>query len=88
MEVKVPFSEDPAFVLRTADEFLSSEPVLHNLILSILHSRVALRSGSVLDHTEEPRRWFSLRAARGPIGVRVAGYSRGNWQSGSWGGPA
>ena len=41
MELKVLFSEDPAFVLRRADEFLSSEPVLHNLILSILHSRVA-----------------------------------------------
>lgn len=41
MEFKVLFSEDPGFVLRTADEFLSSEPVLHNLILSILHSRVA-----------------------------------------------
>jgi len=40
MELKVLFSEDPAFVIRTADKFLSSEPVLHNLILSILHSRV------------------------------------------------
>jgi GNAT superfamily N-acetyltransferase len=41
MGFKVLFSEDPAFVLKTADEFLSSEPVLHNLILSILHARVA-----------------------------------------------
>jgi ribosomal protein S18 acetylase RimI-like enzyme len=41
MEFKVLFSEDPGFVLRSADEFLSSEPVLHNLTLSILHSRVA-----------------------------------------------
>jgi uncharacterized protein len=41
MELKVLFSEDPAFVLRRADGFLSSEPVLHNMILSILHSRVA-----------------------------------------------
>jgi uncharacterized protein len=41
MELKVLFSEDPAFVLRRADKFLSSEPVLHNLILSILHSRIA-----------------------------------------------
>ena len=41
MELKVLFSEDPAFVIRRADKFLSSEPVLHNLILSILHSRVA-----------------------------------------------
>ncbi len=35
------FSEDPAFAIRRADNFLSSEPVLHNLILSILHSRAA-----------------------------------------------
>ena len=41
MELKVLFSEDPAFVLRKADQFLSSEPVLHNLILSILHARAA-----------------------------------------------
>jgi uncharacterized protein len=41
MELKVLFSEDPALVLRSADEFLSAEPVLHNLILSILHSRIA-----------------------------------------------
>ena len=41
MEPKVLFSEDPAFVLSAADEFLSSEPVLNNLILSILHARVA-----------------------------------------------
>jgi hypothetical protein len=40
MEFKVRFSEDPGFVLRSAGEFLSSKPVLHNLILSILHSRV------------------------------------------------
>ena len=41
MELKVLFSQDPALVLRSAEEFLLSEPVLHNLILSILHSRVA-----------------------------------------------
>jgi len=41
MELKVLFSEDAAFVLRRADEFLSSKPVAHNLILSILHARVA-----------------------------------------------
>jgi len=34
------FSEDPAFVMNRAEKFLSSEPVLHNLILSILYSRV------------------------------------------------
>ena len=41
MELKVKFSEDPAFVLQRAGVFLSSQPVLHNLILSILHARVA-----------------------------------------------
>jgi hypothetical protein len=41
MELKVLFSEDPAFVLMRADEFLSSKAVVHNLILSILHARVA-----------------------------------------------
>ena len=41
MEFKVLFSEDPGFVLRSPEEFLSSKPVLHNMILSILHARVA-----------------------------------------------
>jgi len=41
MEFKVLFSEDPAFVLSRAGGFLSSQPVLHNLVLSILHARVA-----------------------------------------------
>jgi uncharacterized protein len=41
MELKVLFSEDPAFVLSRAEVFLSSQPVLHNLILSVLHARVA-----------------------------------------------
>ena len=41
MQLKVLFSEDPAFVLSRAGVFLSSQPVLHNLILSTLHARVA-----------------------------------------------
>ena len=41
MELKVLFSDDPAFVLSRAGVFLSSQPVLHNLVLSILHARVA-----------------------------------------------
>jgi len=41
MELKVLFSDDPAFVLNRAGAFLSSQPVLHNLVLSILHARVA-----------------------------------------------
>jgi ribosomal protein S18 acetylase RimI-like enzyme len=41
MGLKVLFSEDPAFVLSKAGIFLSSQPVHHNLILSILHARSA-----------------------------------------------
>src|SRR5207249_2967112 len=41
MELKVLFSEDPAFVLSRAGVFLSSQPVLHNLILSILYARAS-----------------------------------------------
>jgi GNAT superfamily N-acetyltransferase len=41
MELQVVFSEDPAFVLKKAGTFLSSQPVLHNLVLSLLHARAA-----------------------------------------------
>src|SRR5271168_1501630 len=41
MRFNVLFSEDPAFVLSKAGVFLSSQPVLHNLVLSLLHARVA-----------------------------------------------
>src|SRR5579863_5491259 len=62
MELTVLFSEDPAFVLRRADKFLSSEPVLHNLILSILHSRVAQR--------DPGRYWIALEGEE-TVGVVV-----------------
>lgn len=41
MAINVLFTEDPGFVLSRAGAFLASQPVLHNLILSILHARVA-----------------------------------------------
>ena len=53
MELKVLFSEDPAFVLSRASLFLSSQPVLHNLILSTLHARVA--------HAEPGRYWMAIQ---------------------------
>ncbi len=56
------FSEDPAFVLTRAGEFLSSEPVLHNLILTILHSNIA--------HRDPGRYWIALHAEK-PVGVVV-----------------
>jgi ribosomal protein S18 acetylase RimI-like enzyme len=53
MEPKVLFSEDPAFVLGRAGVFLSSQPVLHNLVLSILHARVA--------HGDPGRYWMAIQ---------------------------
>lgn len=41
MGIKVFYSEDPRFVLSTAGVFLSSQPVLHNMIVTILKARVA-----------------------------------------------
>jgi hypothetical protein len=43
MAIEVAFSGDPARVLTEARGFLASEPVLHNLILTLLHERVAQR---------------------------------------------
>jgi predicted GNAT family acetyltransferase len=63
MELKVLFSEDPAFVLRRADEFLSSNPVAHNLVLSILHDRVA--------HADPGRYWIALYGEKTVAGVVV-----------------
>jgi predicted GNAT family acetyltransferase len=52
MDTKIAFSEDPASVLSRAGEFLASQPVLHNLILSLLHARVA--------HREPGRYWMAM----------------------------
>jgi ribosomal protein S18 acetylase RimI-like enzyme len=41
MELKVLFTEDPASVLSRGEVFLSSQPVLNNLVLTILHARVS-----------------------------------------------
>ena len=61
MELKVLFSEDPAFVLSRADEFLSSKAVVHNLVLSILHARVA--------HADPGRYWIALYEEKTVVGV-------------------
>src|ERR1043165_6038017 len=53
MEHEIIFSEDPAFVLSKAGVFLSSQPVLHNMVLSILHARVA--------HSDPGRYWMAMR---------------------------
>jgi hypothetical protein len=60
MKVTVLFSDDPAFVLDRGREFFSSEPVLHNLILSILHSRAA--------HGDPGRYWIAYHGDK-TVGV-------------------
>lgn len=44
MAIKVSFSDDPAWTLAKAEVFLASKPVLHNIILTLLHERVASHS--------------------------------------------
>src|SRR3984885_16371643 len=61
MEHEVLFTEDPAFVLNRAEEFLASEPVRHNLILSLLHSRVV--------HAAPGRYWIALHGEKAGGGV-------------------
>lgn len=51
MAITVAFSEDPAWVLSEAGSFLASEPVLHNVILTLLHERVA--------HHDPGRYWLA-----------------------------
>ena len=51
MTVNVTFSDDPAWVLAKAHGFLAAEPVLHNVILTLLHARVA--------HPEPGRYWVA-----------------------------
>jgi ribosomal protein S18 acetylase RimI-like enzyme len=62
MDIKIVFSEEPAFVLSEAGEFLCSQPVLHNLILSILHARV---------QEPEPGRYWTARHGDQTVGVAV-----------------
>jgi GNAT superfamily N-acetyltransferase len=62
MEIKVLFSEDPGFVLSTAGVFLSSRPVLHNLILTILAARVA---------EGDPGRYWMAMQGEDTVGVVI-----------------
>jgi RimJ/RimL family protein N-acetyltransferase len=62
MDIKVVFSEDPPFVLSEAGEFLHSQPVLHNVVLSILHERI---------HESEPGRYWMARQGDKTVGVVV-----------------
>lgn len=41
MAINVELTADPVAVLRRAGEFLESDPVRHNVILTLLHGRAA-----------------------------------------------
>jgi hypothetical protein len=58
--MRVILTEDPAEVLNQATDFLTSEPVLHNLILTLLHARIA--------HPEPGRYWVAHDYGK-PCGV-------------------
>lgn len=62
MEIKVFFSDDASWVLNEANLFLSSEPVYHNLTLSLLHTRIDDR---------EPGRYWVATNSRRVVGVVV-----------------
>jgi uncharacterized protein len=60
MAIEVVFGEDPGWVLRKAGAFLASDPVRHNLILTLLHARVAY---------PEPGRYWVARDGDTVVGV-------------------
>ncbi|MBK5289831.1 MAG: GNAT family N-acetyltransferase [Acidimicrobiia bacterium] len=53
MQVTVERTDDPSRVLEAAGPFLASDPVAHNLILTLLHARVA--------QSEPGRYWIATR---------------------------
>ncbi|MBZ5618944.1 MAG: hypothetical protein LAQ69_09505 [Acidobacteriia bacterium] len=56
MGIQVTFSDDPAWVLAEAGVFLASEPVLHNIILTLFDARVA--------HPEPGRYWVATNGGK------------------------
>ena len=60
MAVEVVFGEDPGWALHEAWEYLASDPVRHNLILTLLHARVAY---------PEPGRYWVVRDGGAAVGV-------------------
>src|SRR5215218_1388855 len=62
MTVEVVFGEDPGWVLHEAGTFLASDPVRHNLILTLLHTRVAY---------PEPGRYWVSRDSDAVVGVAL-----------------
>jgi hypothetical protein len=62
VDTAILFTEDPAVALEKGREFLASQPVLHNLILSLLHARIA--------NPEPGRYWLATRQEK-VVGVVI-----------------
>lgn len=62
MQPHVTFTEDPATALHASCRFLASDPILHNLILTILHARIA---------HPEPGRYWIVDEDDGVVGMAV-----------------
>lgn len=60
MTIEVSLTDDPSRVLAEAHGFLASEPVQHNVILTLLHTRVA---------HPEPGRYWTVRDGSEAVGV-------------------
>ena len=60
MSIAVTCTDDPARVLTEAKTFLASDPVLHNVIFTLLHGRVARR---------EPGRYWMAKDGETTVGV-------------------
>lgn len=60
MMIEVAFSEDPRQILAQAGEFLASDPVLHNVILTLFHGRIAY---------PEPGRYWLATEGEETVGV-------------------
>jgi hypothetical protein len=62
MAIEVVLTDDPALVLETAEDFLALEPVLHNLVLSILYARIS---------NPEPGRYWVVKQQDEILGVAL-----------------
>jgi len=56
MAIGVTVSNSPAWALNEAQAFLAAEPVFHNLILTLLHARIA--------HREPGRYWLAMEDSK------------------------
>lgn len=59
MDVEVLATDDPGHALATAGTFLASDPIRHNVILTLLHRRIVL---------PEPGRYWIVSVCREPVG--------------------